>query len=252
MHSVIIVTHLMIPNNNCNNPQKRLGDQRQTNQEVLNEGLRRSRRPLIFKHNPSAENGYYTVLCADGHFSGCKPVLAHLERNVCVWCNHPKHEVGDYVPPDKQHPRREYILYRTLSDANPKAADAKLWLRHAYWAFNEFRHVPCTVSNLAKPDLLHSMQIGMLDHLQMWIFNFMKTHEPLDKYNLIWLSMAAYHDLTVKNESYEEVSQWNGQEMKEMSRYLLGAVTQSLWCGSPTPCLIFNQAIECTGALLEF
>jgi hypothetical protein len=84
------------------------------------------------------------------------------------------------------------------------------------------------VSNLSKPDLLHIMQIGMLDHLQKWIFHFMKTHERLDKYNAIWSFVPAYHDLTPKNKSYEEVSQSNGKEMKERSRYLLGVVTQSL------------------------
>jgi hypothetical protein len=72
------------------------------------------------------------------------------------------------------------------------------------------------------------MQIGMLDHLQDWIFHFLKTHEGLDKYNAIWLSVPAYHDLTPNNKSYEEVFQWNGKEMKEMSQYLLGVVTQSL------------------------
>jgi hypothetical protein len=56
----------------------------------------------------------------------------------------------------------------------------------------------------------------------------MKTHKRLNKYNAIWLSMPAYHDLISKNTSYEEVSQWNGKEMKEMSRYRLGVVTQSL------------------------
>jgi hypothetical protein len=96
------------------------------------------------------------------------------------------------------------------------------------------------------------MQISMLDHLQNWIFHFMKTHERLDKYNAIWLSVPAYHDLTPKNKSYEEVSQWNGKEMKEMSRDLLGVVTQSLRGGSPAQRPIFNHAIECTRALLEF
>jgi hypothetical protein len=67
------------------------------------------------------------------------------------------------------------------------------------------------VSVLPKPDLLHEMQIGMLDYLQQWIFHFMKTHEPLDKYNAIWLSVPTYHDLTPKNKSYEEASQWNGK-----------------------------------------
>jgi len=81
-----------------------------------------------------------------------------------------------------------------------------------------FGHIPCIVSNRPKPDLLHTMQIAMLDNLQKWIFHFMKTHEWLDKYNVIWLSEPAYHHLTRKTKSYEEVSQWNGNEMKEMSR----------------------------------
>ena len=35
-------------------------------------------------------------------------------------------ELGDYVPPDKQCPRRDHNLYRTLSDGNTKAANAEL------------------------------------------------------------------------------------------------------------------------------
>jgi hypothetical protein len=96
------------------------------------------------------------------------------------------------------------------------------------------------------------MQIGMLDHLQKWIFHFMKTHEQLDKYNAIRLSMPAYHNLTPKNTSYKEVFQSNGKEMNEMSRYLLGVVTQSLRGGSHAQRAIFDHAIECTRALLEF
>jgi hypothetical protein len=93
-----------------------------------------------------------------------------------------------------------------LSDANTKAADAELSTRQVDRGFNVFRHIPCIVSDLPKPDVLHTMQIGMLDHLPKWIFHFTKTHEWLDKYNAIWLSIPAYHDLTPKNKSYEEVS----------------------------------------------
>ena len=87
------------------------------------------------------------------------------------------------------------------------------------------RPIPCIVTDLLKPDLLHRMEISMLDSLQGWIFHCMKTHKRLDNFNANWLSMPAYHNLTPTNESYEEVSQWNGKEMKEMSRYLLGVVT---------------------------
>jgi len=115
-----------------------------------------------------------------------------------------------------------------------------------------FRQIPCIVSDLLKPDLLHTMQIGILDHLQKWIFHFMKMQEWLDKYNAIWLSMPAYHDLAPKNKSYEEVSLWNWKGMKEMSRYLLGVVTQSLRGGNPAQHPIVNHSIECTQASFEF
>jgi len=115
-----------------------------------------------------------------------------------------------------------------LSDANTKAADAKLSSRHVHRGLNMFRHIPFIMSHHAKPDLLHTIQIGTLEHLQKWIYHCMKTHERLDKYNAIRLSVPTYHDLTPKTMSYEEVSQWIGKEMKEMSRYLLGVVTQSV------------------------
>jgi len=70
-----------------------------------------------------------------------------------------------------------------------------------------FLHVPCIVSDLPKPDLLDTMQIGILDHLQNSIFHFVKTHERFDKYNAIWSSMPANHDPKPKTKSYEEVSQ---------------------------------------------
>jgi hypothetical protein len=139
-----------------------------------------------------------------------------------------------------------------LSDANTKAANAELSSRHIHRGVTVFSHIPWIVSDIPHPDILHTMQIVMLDHLLKWIFHFIKTHERLDKYNAIWLSVPAYHDLTPKNKTFEEVSQWDGKEMKEMSRALLGVVTQSLQGGSTAQSPIFNHAIECTQALLEF
>jgi len=80
----------------------------------------------------------------------------------------------------------------------------------------------------------------------------MKLHGWLDKYNAIWLSFPGFHDLTTKNKSYRELSEWNGKERKEMSQYLLGVLTRPLRDRSPAEPPSFNQAIECTRALLEF
>ena len=210
-HCVVMVTLPQIPIKNCNIPQKRLDGTQQTNREGLNEVLWRVLQPLTFKHHPSAESGYCNELCADGYFWHCKPVISawladcpeysdlrHLERHVCFWCESSKNVLGDYVHSDNQHPRQDHNLYNALTDANTKSADAKPSSRHVHRGFNMFRHIPCIVSDLPKSDFLHTMQIGMLGHLQKWIFHFMKTHKRLDNHNAIWLSVPAYHDITPK------------------------------------------------------
>jgi hypothetical protein len=131
-----------------------------------------------------------------------------------------------------------------LSDANTNAADAVLLSCNVHRGYNVFRHIPCIVNKLPKPDLLHTMLFGMLHHLQKWIFHFLKMHKRFDKYNAILLSVPADHDLKPKTKSYEEFPEWNGKEMKEMSRYLLGVVIHFQQGGSPAQHPIFNCAIE--------
>jgi len=264
-HSVVMAALLPIAIKKHNIPQQLLEELLQTTQDVLNDVLRRVHQPLTLKQNPGAESGYYKVICANGNFRRCKPVLTawladwprygnlhHLERHVCSWCECPINNHGYCVPSDKQHPRWDHNVSRTLSDADTKGANAELSLCHVHQGLDVFQHFPCIMSDLPKPDLLHTMQIGMLDYLRKLIFHFMKRHGRLDKYNAIWLSVPPYHNLTPKNMSYKAVSQWNGKEMKKMSGYLLGVGTQSQRGRSPAQRHISNDAIECTRALLEF
>jgi len=264
-HSLVMFALLPIPIKMCNITQQQLDEPRQTNWNVLNKVLRQVYQPVTWEQDPSAECEYYNFLCADGNFRRWKLVVAawladcpeysdqhHLEQHVCFWCECPKNKLGDYVPPDKQHLWPDHYLYRTLSDANSRSADTQLLSRHVHRGFKVIRHTPSIMSNLPKPDILHTMHIGMHDHVQKWIFHFMKMHKQLDKYNAIWLFLPSYHDLTPKNKSYEEVSQWNGKELKELSRDLLGVQAGSLHDGITAHCPKFNCAIECTQPLLEF
>jgi len=189
MYNVRMVALLPIPIKNRNIHQKQVDGQLQSSREVLNEVLRQVLQPLTFERNPRAVSWYFNTVCGDGNFRHRIVVLVewcanfpeysdqhHLERHVCVCCKCPKNGLGDYVAPDTQHPWRNHNLYRMVSDANTKAEEAKLSLHHVYQGLNMFRHIPCIVSNLPKPTLLHTMQIGMLDHLQKRIFHFMKPH----------------------------------------------------------------------------
>jgi len=143
MHSILIVALLPIPIKNRNLPQNQLSEQRQTTREVLNEILQWVLKLLTLKQIPGAESWYYNFLCADGNFRHCKLVstawladcpeysdLNHLEPHDCFRCECPKKDLGDYVPPDQQHPRHDHNLYPTLSDANTKAPNAELLLHH--------------------------------------------------------------------------------------------------------------------------
>jgi hypothetical protein len=113
-----------------------------------------------------------------------------------------------------------------------------------YRGFKLFWHISWIMNNLPRPDLLYTMQISMLHH-------FVNTHRQLDTYNVIWLSVAAYQDFTPENKSYEDVSEWYGEEITEMRQYLLGVVTQSQREGSPMQYPRLNCVIECTQASLE-
>jgi len=176
-HTVVMVALLPIPIKNHDIPQNVLDEQWQTHREVLNEVLWRVLQPITFNLNPSAESRYYNVLWADGNFRCCNPVVAawvadcpkysdlhHLDGHVCFWCECPKNELEDYIPSEKQDPGRDHNLYRTLSDANTKVADGELSSRNVHRVSNVFGHITCILSVLRKPDLLHTMQIGMLDH----------------------------------------------------------------------------------------
>jgi len=55
-----------------------------------------------------------------------------------------------------------------------------------------------------------------------------------------------------RSKEYEEVSQWNGNVIKQLNQYLLGVETQCLQGGNPVQRHMFNRAIECTRTLLEF
>jgi hypothetical protein len=62
------------------------------------------------------------------------------------------------------------------------------------------------VRYLPKPDLLHTIQISILHHVQKWIIHIMKTPERLQKYNAIGLSVPARHDLTIDTSATTLVS----------------------------------------------
>jgi hypothetical protein len=100
-----------------------------------------------------------------------------------------------------------------------------------------------------------SGQFGYIDDLDHQFGNssvWTRTRTRSDGLEPLLTLVAAYHHLTRKIKSYVEDFEWNVNEIKEMVLYLVGVVPQSLLGGNPAQCPIFNLAIQCTRALLQF
>jgi hypothetical protein len=68
----------------------------------------------------------------------------------------------------------------------------------------------------------------------------------------IWLSVPSYLGTAALRMAYGEVSRWTGMEVKRMSTFVLAVLRNALRAPTPAERGIFNRAILCSRALLEF
>jgi len=116
----------------------------------------------------------------------------------------------------KEHNRMilQYVLHPILGPL--MCADRRVFF--AWCADSHFRR--CVASpaagiadypeyrGLPKPDLLHTMQQGMLKHLLGWLSVFLKQYKCFEAFNNIWLSVPTYLDIVQPRQTYKEVSSW--------------------------------------------
>ena len=155
-------------------------------------------------------------------------------------------------PVAPQDPIRNHTLYRQLWEQDTSQSIADLKSRNVNPSFNILWGLESVTSLLPKPDLLHTMQIGMLKHLLGWLQEFLKKHKRLELFNDIWLSVPAYLDMSKTRCAYEEVSRWNGGEIKTMTRFLMGVTCNTLRNPNSAQKALFESAVECTRSLVEF
>ncbi len=215
---------------------------------------------------PDSPSRTFYARCADGHNRRCYATVAawmadypehrdlhNVVNGTCFWCECPQNELGN-LPHRRsdRYPLRDHNLYHMLSDANTAQSKAELVRRKVNPGFNILHYLDCVTSDLPKADLLHTMQIGMLKHLLDWLFEFLKLHKRLERFNSLWLSVPAYLDMSKPRRAYEEVSRWNGGEIKNMTRFLVAVLRNALRNPSASQRTVFDRAIECSRALVEF
>lgn len=113
-----------------------------------------------------------------------------------------------------------------------------------------------TPRSLWKPDLLHTMDLGMVKHACEWMFNMLDEHAKglPDLYDITWMSISPHPSINVPKKKYRAVKQWSGKEYRNASSIMLAVLEAAL---DPYPATheqqeIFDKSLDCLSGLLDF
>src|SRR5690606_13569009 len=108
-------------------------------------------------------------------------------------------------------------------------------------------------TTLWKPDLLHTIHLGMTDHLMGWFIAFLKDHKLLETFENVWVDIPKHPSIRISKRSYSSVKQWSGKEMRNLGRVILAMAEATL--SSPknsSSATIFRQALDCISGYVDF
>ena len=250
-------------------PQSSSADklQGQINADTLQGVLR-----LIFSPLQDVALEGVSIDCADGKIRRCFPILSawvadHMENvalhgiksNACPKCEVPPDALG--TDAEQTYPTRDYAIYEHLEQENQhRSTDSgvgdidamfdTLAIKMGQNVFHGLQRV--SAPDLHKPDLLHTIYLGLFKHMMDWIQGFLKKHARLQAFDDTWKGLPPYPGFFAPKKAYREVTQWQGKEMRNLGRCLLGVLAVSLRQPDSTQVLPFKRALACVRSLLDF
>jgi len=193
------------------------------------------------------ENGLrgYEWFCSDEKIRMCYPVLCAwladheenalihcIKNNLCPTCECPNKKLGDWANDDVQtvYPKRDSRKYHDLLTTGKRPTDKALdtlgikRITSSVWKM-PFIHA----HNAVRADLLHNVYLGILKHLMNWIVALLKKYGRLDRFNHIWENLSHFPGFLKPTTGYGQISQWQGKEMRNFGKVILGCLAASLY-----------------------
>jgi len=109
-----------------------------------------------------------------------------------------------------------------------------------------------SASDLYKPDILHTIYLGLFKPMMDWIEAFLKTHWRQQVFDEVWKALPPYPGFLVPNKAYREVMQWQGKVMRNLGRCILGFLAVALRHPGGAQAIPFKRALRCVRALFDF
>jgi hypothetical protein len=261
--AVILVALLPVPPKFASKKAKIRSTQRITNDEIL-EGVF----SLIFEPLEAIAKFGKEMNCSDGMVRQCFLVLAawiadHVENEIlhglkrmsCVVCEVPVERLGSNA--EEVYPTRDYEKYTEIAQRYFDSGDERFATSLSAVGVKIERNVFAGISRvtiplLYKPDILHNVYLGIFRHLMQWIEGFLKKHDRQEIFDEVWKALPPYPGFFVPRKAYREVTQWQGKEMRNLGRCILGVFASALRRPSPAQLVPFREAVLCVRALVDF
>jgi len=240
-------------------------------QRLINADTLRGVFELIFAPlNGAAQEGA-PIDCADGKIRRCFPIMSgwnadHMENvtlqgiksNACRKCEVPPEEFGSRAG---HHPARDYARHERYERKNPSLDSATHDAAYARYtnethgikrAQNVFQGlVRVSTPDLHKPDMLHTIYLGLFKHMMDWIQRVLKKQARQQAFDDTWKALPSYPGFVFPKKAYREVTQWQGKKMRNLGRCLLGVLAVALRQPDSTQVQPFRRALTCVRSLLD-
>jgi len=100
--------------------------------------------------------------------------------------------------------------------------------------------------------MLDTVYLGLFRHMMDWIQAFLKKHGRLQAFDDVWKTLPPYPGFLVPKKAYREVAQWQGKEMRNLGRCILGVLAVALCQPQSSQVISFKHALRCVRALVDF
>ena len=107
-------------------------------------------------------------------------------------------------------------------------------------------------ADLHKPDLLHNIYLHLFKHMMEWVKGFLKKHKRQQAFDDAWKEIPPYPGFSVPKKAYREVTQWQGKEMRNLSRCISAVLASALRNPDSSQHHDFQIALKCVSALVDF
>lgn len=221
----------------------------------------------------SEDNATFTAFCADGNFRRCFPKLVGwmgdypehikiqgLKYGQCFWCEADRDTFGDEIAIRRQQrvKRRDHVEYQCqYSDLDGSGREYLLAanvlpMYNPLWNLQGPLKLCKNIADIPKPDILHTIHLGVIQHLANWLMLYFKEVGCLGIFNAACRSVPAYLTEPAVKTTYDDVKNWAGKDIQKISKFLLACAYIALREVKQAQKRDASKAIRATRSLLEF